>query len=132
MAPSVTEGHIIKIELPTLFFSFVSIDQDEVLFTLLQLAKSFISSLASLFFDGSNQCYMASYVYINQDVAVLLVFLGGNHVDNLVTNNCEDENYLPRELQDYLQEALYDYLCMVGEELTLEHCKVVTVTLSDH
>ncbi len=50
-------------------------------------------------------------------------------MDALLTNGGSDEDFLVSDLRDYLHEALYDYLRLIGEDVSLEECKTITVAL---
>lgn len=129
MAPPVLSGEIIKIFIPSALLEEL---QHETLTANLQsletMAKAFITAQADFFFACPNVCYVASYVYSDVSGSIILIFLGGASVDALLTNNGLDDYYLTSELQEYIQEAAFDYWRLIGENISLEQCKAITVS----
>ena len=131
MAPPVLSGEVLKILVPNdLLHSLLHETEIGALQALDSMAKAFISSQAAFYFSSPNICYLASFQYAALNGCVIVVFLGGYSVDALLTNHGLDENFLVKELEEYLQEAAFDYFRLIGEDITLEQCRGLSVTLA--
>lgn len=131
MAPPVLPGEILKISVPAALLDCLQHENEMgALQALDSMAKAFISNQAAFFFAPPNICYLASYQHAEVSGFVIAVFIGGSSVDALLTNNGSDEDFLLKELQDYLQEASFDYFRLIGEDITLEQCRLLTVSFA--
>lgn len=119
MAPSLREGDVLKVHLPICLLNSVE-SKEKLLSSTKDLICSFLDCSASMRLHGSHGFIcLANY----QDAGeVILVFLAGDEF-------FVDEQ-LSEELQEYLREAVFDFMRMTGEDdVSIESCGEITVSL---
>lgn len=130
MAPPVRDGELIRIFIPNfLLCALENETRDSFIASVTSMGKAFIAARAALYCSASQLLYMTSYTHSDLEGSVVTIFLAGENIDALLTNGGEDEDFLVTDLCDYLHEALYDYLRLIGEEISLDACKTITVKL---
>lgn len=132
MAPPVKSGELLKVVIPISLTTSLQTESPEFFANSVAcLAKAYVTTQATRFFSGNDLCYLSSYCYQQPACFICLIFVAGSNTGALLTNSGADENYLVNELQEYLQEATFDYLRLVGEDISLEACREITVSCHD-
>lgn len=117
------DGEVILVKVPAVLSTSASFPE-LVSSAVTCLTKAFLTTSVS-HYPGSWFC--ASYTYFTAEDLIVVVFIAGHESDSLFTGGGFDEEFLIRELQEYLQEALFDYLSLLGESPSLEACAGITV-----
>lgn len=123
MMALVKDGEVILVKVPSALSASAS--SEEVVSTAVTcLTKAFLTTSISHY---PGYWFCGSYTYSTADHLIAIIFIAGHESDSLFTGGGFDEDFLIRELQEYLQDALYDYLSLLGETPSLEACAGITV-----
>ena len=123
MMALIRDGEVIVVKVPAALSTSAS-STELVSSAITCLTKAFLTTSVS---NYPGYWFCGSYQYFTSEHLIVVIFIAGHDSDSLFTGGGFDEDFLIRELQAYLEEAVYDYLSLLGESPSLEACAGITV-----